>query len=176
MSKLTLEDKLRCQHVARWQTVRVARVQNVAEHSWAVAVLAEHILTEATSGDQSDLDMLALYKWSLHHDVLEVVTGDLNTLIKIKMRLIFGEASIDSVESEVCEDYTKLKACTPPLIKDIVKMADLIEAHRFLKLESIGSHSHNVANKILEAMVVHGKMLMITYPHLQWENALGGLL
>src|SRR4051812_7836410 len=77
--ELTLEERLRCSHVKRWQIVRVAREQNEAEHLYQVRVLT---LAFAGVVGFTDQDLLLAERWALEHDVPEVITGDLNTKFK----------------------------------------------------------------------------------------------
>nr|WP_320132368.1 YfbR-like 5'-deoxynucleotidase [uncultured Holophaga sp.] len=58
--------------VYRWHTRRVARTQNILEHSAAVALLAIHL----AGPEISERDRADLLHWSLVHDAHEAVYGD----------------------------------------------------------------------------------------------------
>lgn len=167
MAELTIREKARSAHVKRWQIVRVAKVQTLAEHSYLVALLSEETVN-LIGARLSNKEKLAMYEWSLYHDLIEVVTGDLNTLIKTRFKAKLGCDSVNEVESGICDRYDHLKATTPPLIKAIVKCADLVEAISFLEVEGMGKHADRVQMGIKEILNNHIIHCQKTFPKLVW--------
>ena len=144
---MNLELRMRASHVKRWQIVQVSREQTLAEHSFNVAMIAERINSDSNAG----LDMAEVYRWALHHDLIEVLTGDLNTVFKARVKDIYGSDATDRVESGIDVGYDNIKHETCDLVKFIVKLADTIDAYVFLDLHGVGHHARNeVSPRIFE--------------------------
>lgn len=143
MPELTLSELLRCQHVKRWHIVRVAREQTVAEHQWAVAMIARVI------ADRLHVEPAHLLEWSLWHDVPEVVIGDLPTPMSEAVGHLLEQA-----EAGVSEKWTSLRVSVPPdsLTATIVKLADLIEAITFLHIDGIGDYARSVRRRLYSSL------------------------
>lgn len=165
---MTLAQRLRAAHVKRWQIVRVLRDQSVAEHSYLVALLATEIAS-TIGHTMTDSEELALLRWALYHDEIEIITGDLNTVIK---KFINGRhpGSIDDIERAICSRYSKLKESTPALLRDIVKLADLLEAASFVGVEGVGVHAMEVHRGVVEGINAHIYYCKEAYPMLQWQD------
>jgi len=173
MSKMSIGLKARTAHVKRWQIVRVAREQNLAEHTFVTMLIAEEaakIIGFPMSGSE---ERVALYDWAIHHDIIEVVTGDLNTAVKARIKSKAGMEIIDDIETGICERYDRLKRDTPAVIKAIVKCADLIEAIAFLQNEGIGCHAENVRIGIEGALDKLIEECIDAWPLLWWGKLRG---
>lgn len=118
---MKLLDMMRAQHTMRWTIVPTVRPQSVAEHSFNVAIIAERIAV--LSG--MSLDLAKLRSASLLHDIAEVVTGDLPTPTKSRMRdLGFDPNRMD--------DTITKSELLPTQYRVIIKAADLMESIHFL--------------------------------------------
>jgi 5'-deoxynucleotidase YfbR-like HD superfamily hydrolase len=133
---LTLREKLRTSSVKRWHIVAVVREQNVAEHSFNVCLIAEEIAR--ILGVPEKLE--AVRKHAIHHDIPEVITGDLPTTIK-KTYSLEGK-DFDYILDPDSEPQSKIVAW-------IVKLADIIEAVLYLQQYGAGSHAHRVRESLV---------------------------
>lgn len=169
MAEMSIGLKARTAHVKRWQIVRVGREQNLAEHTFIVLLISEEI-PNVIGYVLDEKSRLMLHDWAIHHDIIEVVTGDLNTAIKTRIKTKAGKQIIDDVESGICDRYDQLKRDVPPIIKAIVKCADLIEAIAFLMNEGIGNHADNVRRGIEDTL---GRLICEyseEWPSLNWTS------
>lgn len=84
-----IADKLRALDVIRWNMVPTLRQQSLAEHTFMVALIAEHISNELGLGANKTIHM------ALYHDLEEVMTGDIPSPTKAKLKeagVNFGSA------------------------------------------------------------------------------------
>lgn len=169
--KFTIEQKLRTGHVKRWQIVRVAREQTIAEHMYRVYQIGWEITNRMRLSIERSYSVMF---WSLMHDLPEVVTGDIATPTKRAMRhAIPGEDPLRHIElsldDEYRDTYTGLKQ-QDPLVLDVVKLADLMEAINFIKDEGIGTHAKEVETGLREALNDKLNECLQHYPDLPWHN------
>ena len=124
---LHLRQKLRASHVKRFHIVETTKQQNVAEHSYNVWVFAEAICDVLGAGT-------CLYaqvtEYALHHDLPEVILGDVPTPSKMLVDMKRIETDIEPKSS-------------PPnnTVRDIVKLADVMDAVVFLAMYGVGKHA-----------------------------------
>jgi 5'-deoxynucleotidase len=152
MAELSLEERLRTAHVHRWQIVRVAREQTLAEHLYLVRVIS---LAFAEAAGFSVAETCVAEQWALEHDVPEVRTGDLATPIKAAMReAIPHDDPVRRIELSIsqkyCDLYTEVKTKYPQ-VQLLVKLADLTEAVNFLNVEGMGTHADTVKRRLWKA-------------------------
>ncbi|MBQ8003639.1 MAG: 5'-deoxynucleotidase [Oscillospiraceae bacterium] len=72
----------RMKYISRWSLMRNARTENVAEHSFHVAVLAHALAVISRDVFGKDADPGRAAAAALYHDMPEILTGDLPTPIK----------------------------------------------------------------------------------------------
>lgn len=116
----------------RWTIVRVNHRQNVAEHSFFVALYAFEIAKFLQW--EGDYERLALH--ALTHDLDEIVTGDINSPTK---QSLDPEAKaglkrwIDKKMAERSDEHSAYSMSTSNAgIRAIVKLADIVEALLYL--------------------------------------------
>lgn len=120
--------------VFRWGIVRVQRRQSVAEHSYWIALWMPRLLEHFLIRD-ADL-ILECVMAALHHDMDEVVTGDMPTPLK------------KSIPRHVLDYVDEFSRSKTPVIKPrdgipskAVKVLDIFEAAMFLAEEmNMGNH------------------------------------
>jgi hypothetical protein len=169
----SIVDLMKTGHVKRWQIVRVAREQTIAEHMYRVWALVRP-MAQTAFRDRIMVSMAE--EWALIHDQPEVVTGDLATPTKAAIREAVPhddpirrvELSLDAYYGGV---YTSLKANWPEVLA-LVKMADVIEAVAFLRVEGLGRHAAEVETGLKEALVRMQSEYMARWPNYAWEGAL----
>ncbi len=135
--QMTLRQMLRSNTVKRWHIVDTSKQQTIAEHSFNMCLLVEEICKLVGQEDQTD----AAIRYTIHHDIPEVVLGDIPTPTKRFYGLMnaLGESGLDPQS-----------AAPNGFIEDVVKLADLLDAVMFLQLYGIGKHSQDVRADLVE--------------------------
>lgn len=138
---LSLRHRLRASHVKRWHIVECTKVQTVAEHSFNVALLVEEICKILQADDEFKSRAM---RYAIHHDVPEVVLGDLPTSVKS----VFGDDAIDEVD-KVSRELDPFAHEDDLAIERIVKLADLLDSVIFLAQYGVGTHAAKVRDLII---------------------------
>lgn len=126
---LEIQDILRAQEVHRWNIVATIRNQSLAEHTFNVVFIARAICKEMNHPDD------AVIKLALEHDLDEIVTGDIPTPTKDRMRQLgFNPDDVHGGEVK----------SRGGIAKAIVKAADMIEASWFIEQNAITRHAQEV--------------------------------
>lgn len=165
----TLAERLRAAHVKRWNIVRVAREQTVAEHMFRVRSIT---LAFADAAGFNVDDRLLAEQWAMEHDIPEVKTGDLNTAVKAAFReAIPHEDPIRRIELAMSKPYAdlyhKIKVESPH-VRDLVKLADTAEAVFFLAIEGMGNHAKQIERKLWEHFHHDRRTAAANYPQYNW--------
>lgn len=127
-------------YITRWGLMRNTRQENIQEHSFEVAVIAQAlaIIGNVKFNKQYDPNYLAVL--AMYHETSEVITGDLATPIKYfnpeikdeykKIEGIANKKLISMLPDEYKSEYEKIiLAETTDDNKRIVKAADKISAY-----------------------------------------------
>ena len=154
---LTLAEQLRAAHVRRWHIVQVAREQSLAEHLFCVTVIAGSLAAAMRwEGLFHYQHKIRLMNWALYHDILEVRAGDMPTPFKKALERVAGDDVVEKAEREFDNDataqYRDIKG-TP--VEMIVKLADLLEAIKFLNENGLGDHARQVLDGIRADFAAH---------------------
>lgn len=131
-------------HIHRWGTVRRLTTQNVAEHSYYVAVYAVQIARAIRwQGNVAELTM-----WALSHDAPECFSGDIQGPTK---RAVVDQVRMREFEAAEMErrfpgtfmtDYVTMADALDPDVRNIVKCADIADEAAHLCIEmSLGNAS-----------------------------------
>lgn len=173
--EFTLAEKLRTAHTKRWQIVNVGRIQNVAEHSFLVQLIAIEVsraceFSNSKGGPFNVEKEHQIMRWAMWHDMMEVKTGDINTPVKAVIKKAIGESGIEKLEKSYSTEYAEISSDTWPVIKDIVKLADYMEALNFLNEEGKGQHAKDVQATLCAQMMVHYHRVSSGFPSLEWEK------
>lgn len=120
--------------VPRWTITRNIRNQNVAEHSFFVALWAMRIATEM-GWDSHDINCLV--EWALTHDMREIFSGDQPSPYKAALG---DKAEVADFDHMIPEPYHRLEGrWRSEMVKDkakvILKICDLMEALAFIAEE-----------------------------------------
>lgn len=132
-------DLLALADVHRWSVIKTLRTQSVAEHSFAVAVIAME-LSERIWGAIVFESCTLL--WAIIHDAPETYTGDIDG----KCKRDFPDLTVElrDVEDEMFPWYKRWKSIVPSYVVALVKIADIIEAASFIKQWGIGERADDV--------------------------------
>lgn len=136
----------RLRWIQRWGLMRNAIEENVATHSWEVAVLAHALAVIRNQEFGGNVDANAVVTAALYHDAAEVITGDMPTPVKYHspvMRAAFGDIE-DKAQDELLALLPEtLREAFLPYLKEsrwseetrqLVKAADRLSA--YLKCQS----------------------------------------
>jgi 5'-deoxynucleotidase len=140
---LSTAEQLRACHVRRWHIVQTSREQTLAEHSFAVAVIAGSLAASMRyKGLMHDRLQLKLLQHALAHDLIEVRTGDMPTPFKRFLEQAGGAGIVEKAEDLVDSDHTgAMRQVGGTEIETIVKLADMVEAIYFLQDNGVGAHA-----------------------------------
>ena len=171
VNDFTFEERMRTAHVTRWQIVRTARTQTLAEHLYLVHVITSEMCSLA--GFDVSSTMIAK-TWALEHDVPEVKTGDLATPVKAAMReAVPHDDPIRRIELSYSDSYAALYHVVKeayPHVRALVKMADTFEAIHFLGTEAMGKHAHSVKFDLWNAFIMQINDAVEKYPDFNWAS------
>lgn len=139
--ELTLRQMLRASYVHRWHIINVVKPQSVAEHTFNVCLIAECI---SKLLDQEN-EIPDLYRYALHHDIPEVVIGDIPTPAK-KLLGLDKSSKMD----DLCEELDWWSICRNENTKRIIKLADYVDAITYLALNGVGKQAFDVRAGIIK--------------------------
>lgn len=157
----------RLRYIERWSLMRNIVKENVAEHSYHVAILTHILCTIANSvfGRQVPVDRAV--SMALFHDATEVFTGDIPTPVKHhNPKILSNFREIEHLAAERLLDMIPepLRSVYDPLIgakteadaelKRFVKAADLLDAYLKCVTElSAGNREFATAKKQIESTI-----------------------
>lgn len=169
-NQVTFYDLMRLQSIKRWTIIETARPQSVAEHSFNVLWITLALLEKAQMANSVQSEVLLAI---LLHDASEALTGDMPTPAKAIVRE-YGDADIwkriehTIAPRSVCGVRIGNNLSSFGKIMRIAKLADTLEAHRFLTEYAIGAHSKSIVKEMFERVRAETKSLEKDYPAEPW--------
>lgn len=162
ITSLKLSDIYRTQFVKRWHILNTPRQQTVAEHSYMVCMLVLD-LCERIGIPEKETHEAVL--WALVHDLPEVVMGDTVSPVKDVARQAFNdlEKRIDPARWEFMEKGVS------ELAHAVVKLADYIDAIKFLHEEGINGQSEVVREKLQQNMSKFILRMSTEFTDYRWD-------
>jgi 5'-deoxynucleotidase len=175
VAEFTFQEMMRTGHVTRWQIVRTARQQTVAEHMYRVWIITVQLCRILDIGLET---ASSANIWALYHDMPEVLTGDIATPAKEAMRKALPdddpvrniELAMSDTYRRAWEDAKRRVNDSEPTAYEIVKLADLIEARTFLNCEHVGEHALKVYWQMCSNVDNCMAAMTIKYPTFNWAN------
>ncbi|WJH34716.1 5'-deoxynucleotidase [Paenibacillus sp. CC-CFT747] len=154
----------RLRYIKRWSLMRNVVEENVAEHSYHVALLAHVLCTIGNDLFGRKLDADKAVTLALFHDATEVFTGDIPTPVKHQNPTILSsfrgieqlaaERLLAMVPESLKESYRPLlgsKSSPDGELQKLVKAADLLDAYLKCVTElSAGNREFAVAKGQIE--------------------------
>ncbi|WP_152394638.1 5'-deoxynucleotidase [Paenibacillus guangzhouensis] len=132
----------RLRYIERWSLMRNVMPENVAEHSYHVALLTHMLCTIGNQEFNRQVDTHQAVTMALFHDATEVFTGDIPTPVKHhNPRILANFREIEDIASErlismvpakllpVYEPLLDSKADQHSELRKYVKAADLLDAY-----------------------------------------------
>ena len=152
---MNIQDQYRASYIHRWGIVKVDRRQNIAEHSFNVAVIARKLL-EAVYPDAPDCVRIAVMDWAILHDIPEVMTGDLSTPLKKQLEKL-SPGALKKIEANISPEWLEAKErAGKSCAIYIVKLADTLEAYKFLDDNCTTAHGAMVKKRLYRSF--HGTL------------------
>lgn len=130
-------------HVPRWGILRVIKRQNVAEHTFYVAMYTYQIMEFLGYGTEKERYEAMVYV--LHHDVSEYLLSDIPHHVKT----LINRSDLSKCERSIEKDIFHYNR--PELnndLKSIIKVADLLDSLLYLHSE------RNMGNNDVDEVVV----------------------
>lgn len=146
--RFSIQDIAKSAHVTRWHSASCYRYPNIAEHSFLVLMYARELLYRIVP-NATESEQLLLLEYCAFHDLPEVLTGDMATPVKRRLESFFpeGESPLDLIEEALCPDYKVLKGrIKGSYLASIAKLADVLEAAKFIDFEGKKQTSNHEAN------------------------------
>ncbi|MFE5318827.1 5'-deoxynucleotidase [Paenibacillus sp. NPDC056579] len=168
----------RLRYIERWSLMRNIVKENVAEHSFHVALLTHVLCTIANTEFNRQLPTDRIVSMALFHDATEVFTGDIPTPVKHhNPKILSNFRDIEQMAAERLLDMIppKLRPAYEPLIdtkaagldpelKRYVKAADLLDAYLKCVTElSAGNKEFGSAKKQIEQSISKLNMPEVDY-------------
>lgn len=168
----------RLRYIERWSLMRNIVKENVAEHSFHVALLTHVLCTIANTEFNRQLPTDRIVSMALFHDATEVFTGDIPTPVKHhNPKILSNFRDIEQIAAERLLDMIppKLRPAYEPLIdtkaagldpelKRYVKAADLLDAYLKCVTElSAGNKEFGSAKKQIEQSISKLNMPEVDY-------------
>ena len=170
---LKFTDITRTRDVKRWHSVKVRREQNIAEHQYLVAMLANEMAVRILGCEYSDESYRMLMDYALRHDMPEIMLGDIPLPIKQSIEEYYpGTNFLESMEESICAQFSaaKKRVIDTPL-KCIVNLCDLLDAILFIKEEVSDDRSGEIYTATVKVFVAEKELAAERYPQLDWEQA-----
>ncbi|BBI34977.1 5'-deoxynucleotidase [Cohnella abietis] len=166
----------RLQYIERWSLMRNTSSENVAEHSYHVALIAHTLGSIAREIFHRDINPDEAVTYALFHDATEVFTGDIPTPVKHhnprilsnfrEIEALAAERLLATVPPELEETYRPLLVGKPanPEMEKLLKAADLLDAYlKCISEMSAGNREFASARRQSEE-----KLRKLDMPEVEW--------
>jgi 5'-deoxynucleotidase len=162
--------------IQRWVLMRSAVPENVAEHSFQVALLTHALCTIGSEVFDKDVDTGQAVVLALFHDAEEVMTGDIPSPVKHhnpgmlrsvrEIESLASDELLSMVPERLTNAYRPLLtgAQRDPELMRWVKAADALDAYLKCAMEyAVGNREFAVAERQLEAKARSMNMPEVEY-------------
>lgn len=127
--------------VTRWSTIRTLHRQDLAQHSYYVAVYADQIARFINVRIPAAVNELDTMRYALWHDVPETSSGDAPGPYK---RLTQDHAKADALDARIMEAKFDDLAWMKPLDREmaVVKLAEALDETFYMAIEQRSGNDH----------------------------------
>jgi putative hydrolase of HD superfamily len=152
--------------------MRTAHRENVAEHSFFVALIADWLVADL---GREDVDVAKVMRMALYHDIEEAYTGDLVTPVKYRSATLLKEweqLCTEMLSEGLCSDFAHSPKVSTRALHvhteyerekmmtiegQIVKFADMLQSAVYL-LREIQSGNQHICNVLRNVMATIHKL------------------
>lgn len=160
--------------VTRWHSANCHRYPSIAEHSYLVTMYAKELL-KRIKPNASATDELLVINHALHHDLAEVVCGDMSTPFKRALEKRCQELDIgnpiEEIEDKLCPAAKEHREACDDLHYIIVKLGDILDAAKFISVEGKGAAVPKILKERKGAYQQYIDLGSTKYPDLNWNEA-----
>lgn len=156
---------LRLTEVGRWGIVAMSRQQSVGEHSFRVCMIAQAMYSYVEDGaPHNSFEKIQIGAFAMVHDMMEILSGDLDSIFKMAMEAVYpgaidkvvtsmGARRLD-VSAGLQDTISSMERATRgTIVEAIVKLSDMVEALLYLDMYGTNQrHKQQVRDNILERM------------------------
>ncbi|MFD2671650.1 5'-deoxynucleotidase [Marinicrinis sediminis] len=166
----------RLRHIRRWSLMRNVVEENVAEHSYHVAVLTHALCHIAIEKYDREISIEKAVSMALFHDATEIFTGDIPTPVKHhnehllrnfrQIEELAAQRLLEMLPPELQRSYHPLifGAESDPELYQYVKAADLLDAYLKCASEiSAGNTEFKMAGEQIEQQIKKLDMPEVNY-------------
>jgi 5'-deoxynucleotidase len=164
----------RLRYIQRWSLMRNSIKENVAEHSFHVAIIAHSLCTIANSVFHRNIPVDRVVTLAIFHDATEVITGDIPTPVKHhnpqilanfrEIEHLASERLMGMIPDQLKSTYHDLLLETDKELLKWVKAADLIDAKlKCIMEEAAGNKEFTVAHKQIDKSIQLLQMPEVDY-------------
>lgn len=145
----SFDQAMRLSYIKRWGIIEMSRVQTVAEHSYNVAMISGSLVSDL-SRSKIQLParlMESVINWALLHDLPEIATGDIPSSLKGSIK-----EAVDKAEKDMFPQWHGHKMSLSDTVKDIVKIADYVDAIQYADKFCVDSRKNEVIEELRSRM------------------------
>lgn len=145
---------LRLTEISRWGIVATSRQQSVGEHSYRVTMIAQALYDYVFTIPHNSDDRHLLTSFAMVHDIMEVLSGDLDAVFKLAVKSRYPDVFASTIENmaaqrldagPLAKTVASLERSTKgTFIEVLVKIADFLEALTYL--DQYGTHNRHMGN------------------------------
>lgn len=150
MNRMGFYDFMRAGHVSRWHIVNTVRHQTLAEHLYLVTVISMELHSLIKPEEEVPIDLVV---GAMFHDSTEIRAGDTPTPAKDFIRSMAGAEIFDKMEESLLPEMPYIRGTLNPFLRQIVTLADRIEAAHWIHENKAGIHADMVAKGCWKKMV-----------------------
>lgn len=164
----------RLRWIERWNLMRNGISENVAEHSFHVALLTHALCSIGVQVFGKQVSVEKAVTLALFHDVTEVITGDIPSPVKHhnpailqgfrEIEALAADRLCEMVPSDLADHYRPLIRDTDPELARWVKAADLLDAYLKCTAEIVsGNREYLIAQKEIAQRIEELEMEEVAY-------------
>lgn len=169
---MNLEQILRTAEVRRWHILRLSNEQSVGEHVYCVIHTA--IALYEAMGKPSNVDVRNLITIAAYHDKEEGLTGDIPSPTKAAARSVgidWNMAVHRMVPDVVIPGCPNIDTVEHLRLKSIIKLADLIDAWRFVQFYRVNPHGDVVRDRLHALIFDYADKADFYLDGIKWREA-----
>lgn len=162
------------QFATRWHTTDHNGAQSLASHSYNTTLFAVILAKKILKDEFTEISELALMRYTLHHDIAELVCGDQPSPYKRALKSMLPEleqaqAKIEANIYPMAHAYKRALLGTPLL--QIAKLADYLDALHFITVKGQNNPQTNrIIEKLHGYIEEHIQKARTAFPNLAWQE------